>query len=81
VVWTPELIGRGLALYAGYVREPADRFRESVRVELEEWAEELGRKVRRLEGEADAVARMLDEGHARKQAAKLLPGDGGTSGS
>jgi hypothetical protein len=76
VAWTPAVIDRGLALYAGYAREPIDRFRESVRVELEEWAEELDRKVRRLEGEADAVARVLDEGHARKQAAKLLPGDG-----
>jgi hypothetical protein len=76
VTWVPGLIDRGLALYAGYAREPADWFRESVRVELEEWAEELDRKVRRLEGEAEAVARVLDEGPARRQAVKLLPGDG-----
>jgi uncharacterized membrane protein YccC len=38
--------------------------------------EELERKVRRLEREADAVARLLDGKADRKQAAKLLPGDG-----
>jgi hypothetical protein len=76
VAWTAELIGRGLALYAGYARQSPDRFRGTVLVELEEWAEELTRKVRRLEGEAAAVARLLDDGKARQKTAKLLPGDG-----
>ena len=39
-------------------------------------AEELARKVRRLEREADALARLLDGRSARRQAGKLLPGDG-----
>lgn len=43
---------------------------------MEEWAEELTRKVGRLEGQSNAVAALLDEGSARKQAGKLLPGDG-----
>jgi hypothetical protein len=76
VTWTPELIGRGLALYAGYARESPERFREAVVMELEGWAEELTRTVRRLEGEAAAVARLLDGGKARQKSAKLLPGDG-----
>lgn len=76
VAWTPDLIGRGLAVYAKYARESPDRFRETVLVELEGWAEELARKVRRLEGEAAAVARLLDGGKARQKAARLLPGDG-----
>jgi hypothetical protein len=63
-------------LYAGYAQEPPERFKEAVLIELEEWAEELARKVRRLEGEAVAVARLLDGGKARQKAAKLLPGDG-----
>jgi len=74
--WTAELIDRGLTLYAGYTREPADRFTAAVRAELEGWAEELTRKIRRLEREAAAVARHIDGGTDRKQAAKLLPGDG-----
>ncbi len=45
-------------------------------IELEGWAEELARRVRRLEGEAAAVARLLDGGKARQRSAKLLPGDG-----
>jgi hypothetical protein len=76
VTWTLDLIGRGLALYAGFARESPERFREAVVGELEEWAEELVRKVRRLEGEAAAVARLLDGGKARQKAARLLPGDG-----
>jgi hypothetical protein len=76
VAWTPELIDRGLALYAGYVGESPERFREGVRFDLEECAEELDRKVRRLEREAAAVARLLDRGAERKQAARLLPGEG-----
>jgi hypothetical protein len=74
--WTPDLIDGGLALYAGYARESPERFREGVLVGLEEWAEELARKVRRLEGEAAAVTRLLDGKAARKRAARLLPGDG-----
>jgi hypothetical protein len=76
VEWTADVIDRGLAVYAGYARESRERFRLTVLTELEAWAEELERKVRRLEGEAAAVARLLDGGKARQKAAKLLPGDG-----
>lgn len=76
VSWTPELIERGLAVYAAYTKESPQRFREAVRFEVEDWAEELERKLRRLGAEADAVAQLLDSGTARKRAAKLLPGDG-----
>jgi hypothetical protein len=76
VGWTAAVIGRGLALYAGYARESPERFRQTVLIELEAWAEELERKVRRLEGEAAAVARLLDGGKGRQKAARLLPGDG-----
>lgn len=74
--WTAELIRRGLLVYAGYAQEPIDPFTEAVRSDLDSWAEELMRKVRRLEREAGAVVRFLDGRVARKQTAKLLPGDG-----
>jgi hypothetical protein len=76
VAWTPALIGRGLAVYAGYAQEPPERFRDTVLADVEEWAEELTRRVRQLEGEVVAVTRLLEGRTARKQAAKLLPGDG-----
>jgi hypothetical protein len=76
VTWTADLIRRGLLLYAGHTQEPAERFIEEVRSDLETWAEELARTVRRLERETIAVARLLDGRVARKQVAKLLPGDG-----
>lgn len=76
VIWTEEVIGRGLAVYAGFARESPERFRQTVLTELEEWAEELDRKVRRLEGEAAAVAWLLDGGAARRPAVRLLPADG-----
>jgi hypothetical protein len=76
VAWTTELIRRALDLYAGYAGDSPERFLDSVRAAVEVWAEELARKVRRLEGQAAAVTALLDEGSARKQAAKLLPGDG-----
>lgn len=47
-----------------------------MRSDLESWAEELDRKVRRLEREEAAVVRLLEGKVARRQAAKLLPGDG-----
>jgi hypothetical protein len=47
-----------------------------MRAEREEWAEELSRKILRLEGEAAAVARLLDSGKTRRESVKLLPGDG-----
>ena len=75
VVWTPERIQRGLALYAGYAGEAPERFREAVGRELEQWAEELARRVRRLEREAAAVARLLDDRTARRRAV-ALPADG-----
>lgn len=74
--WSPEMIRRGLELYAGYTREAPERFLESVRAELEEWAERLARKVGRLEAQSSALARLLDEGSTRRQATRLLPGDG-----
>ncbi|HVL12261.1 MAG TPA: hypothetical protein VM529_06835 [Gemmata sp.] len=74
--WTAELVCRGLASYASFTREPAERLIASVRADLKDWAEELGRKVRRLESESRAVARLLDTRVARKQGARLLSGDG-----
>ncbi len=76
VAWTPDLIRRGLAVYAHFTEEPVEQFVGAVRADLEEWADELARTVRRLEREAAAVARLLDDRVAREQAAKLLPGDG-----
>ncbi len=73
VTWTAELLHRGLTFYTTCAREDPERFREAVGAELEQWAEELTRQVRRLESESVAVARLLDDGPARKQAAKLLP--------
>ncbi len=76
VVWTPERIQRGLAVYAKYAGETPERFREGVGRELEQWTEELTRQVRRLERETAAVVRLLDGRTAQKQVAKLLPTDG-----
>lgn len=73
VTWTPELIERGLAVYAAYTKESPERFREAIRFEVEDWAEELERQVRQLGAEARAIAQLLDDGTARKQATKLLP--------
>ena len=55
VTWTADLIRHGLFVYAGYTREPAEQFVEGVRADLEAWAEELARSVRRLEREVGAV--------------------------
>jgi hypothetical protein len=76
VTWTPDMVRRGLAIYAGFTEEPPERFVESVRADLEDWAEELERKVLRLEAEAGAVVRLLDGGTARRTVERLLPGDG-----
>ncbi len=76
VVWTVALIHSGLNLYAKCAHESPEQLWESVRVGLEEWAEDCGRKVRRLEREAAALTRLLEDGTARKQNAKLLPTDG-----
>ncbi len=76
VVSAADLIRRGLTFYAGFTKEPAARFVEAVRADLAEWAEELARKVWRLERESKAVTRLLDNRTARKQATKLLPSDG-----
>jgi hypothetical protein len=76
VTWTPDLIRRGVAVYAKFAQEPPDRFLEAVQIDLEAWVEELTRTVRRLETEVNAVVRLLDNKIARKQAAKLLPTDG-----
>lgn len=76
VAWTAGLIRRGLALYATCARKAPEQLQEAVGVELEQWGEELARQVRRLERESAAVARLLDGGTARKQAAKQLPAEG-----
>jgi hypothetical protein len=76
MTWTADLIRGGLAVYAGFTEELPERFVGAVRAELEDWAEELGRKVRRLEGEEAAVVRLLDGGTARRTVERLLPGDG-----
>ena len=76
VAWTPDLIRRGLLVYAGYAQESAEQFTALVRADLEERAEERERSVRRLEREEAAVVRRLDSEIARKQTAKLLPADG-----
>ncbi len=75
-VWTVELIHRGLKLYATYADETPGQVREAVRVDLEEWVEDRARKVRRLEREATAVTRLLEDGTACNQKAKLLHLDG-----
>jgi len=76
VPWTIDLIERGLALYATFVRESPEQFRRDVGVEVEEWAEELSRTVRRLEGEAAALARLLSDEKASQRAEGLLPAGG-----
>ncbi|MBY0459237.1 MAG: hypothetical protein K2V38_18050, partial [Gemmataceae bacterium] len=76
VTWTPALIRCGLEFYARFTGETVERFVEAVRADVEGWAEELTRKVRLLEREAHAVARLLDGRTERRRAAKLLPGDG-----
>ncbi len=76
VDWTPGLIGRGIALYAGYTEEAPEKFRAGVAIELEEWVEEVRRTVRRLEGQAVAVAQLLAGGKARQKVEVLLPGAG-----
>ncbi len=76
VAWTSDLIQRGLTVYARFTGEVIERFTEGVRVDVEQRAEELTRKVWRLEREAAAVVRLLDGRTARKQAAQMLPGDG-----
>ncbi|QJW92544.1 hypothetical protein [Frigoriglobus tundricola] len=76
VKWSVDLIRRGVLLYAGFTEEPAETFLESVRNDLDAWADERARTVRRLEGEAVAVVRLLDGAGARTHAAKLLLGDG-----
>ncbi|MBM3979722.1 MAG: hypothetical protein FJ304_05470 [Planctomycetes bacterium] len=77
VAWTPEMIGRGLSVYAGFAREPVEGFIEGVRTAIVERAEELGRAVRRLERDEAALVRLLDEGAARARAVHLLPPNGG----
>jgi hypothetical protein len=76
VVWTAELIDRGLVFYATCAKEAPARFRDAVGAELEDWAEELTRQAARLEREAEAVVLLLDAGPARKRSAVLLPPDG-----
>jgi hypothetical protein len=77
VTWTPELLDRGLAVYASFAEESLERFGEAVRVELEEWFEELTRTVRRLERDEAAVVWLLDDGKMRKQPAQVPHSSGG----
>ena len=71
--WTADLVRRGLEVYAGFTEESIERFIAAVRADVEDWAADLVRKVKQLELEVDAVARLLDNKIARKQAAKILP--------
>ncbi len=77
VDWTPDLIRRGLTVYAGFAREPVDEFIEGVRIDIVERAEELARAVRRLERDEAALVRLLEDGATRARAAHLLPANGG----
>jgi hypothetical protein len=76
ITWTPELVRRALSVYAGFAQEPVEQFIGGVQTDLVECAEEIMRKVKCLECEEAAVARLLDGGLARKQSSKLLPADG-----
>lgn len=76
VTWTPELIERGLAIYAAFSGESPEDFHRAVEVEIGELTEDLARTVRRLEGEDAAITRLLDDGRARKRAEELLPSGG-----
>ncbi len=76
VVWTPDLIRRGLTYYAGFTREPVDEFIEGVRTDIAERAEELARTVRRLERDEVALVRLLEDGATRARSAHLLPANG-----
>src|SRR5262249_51881438 len=67
---------RGHRMRPGDALEPPERFREAVATELEEWTEEVARKVLRLEAGAAAVVWLLDGGNARQKSARLLPSDG-----
>ena len=74
--WTAELVCCGIAVYAEFAQEPAERFLDAVRVDLDERAEEGARTVRRLGRQETAIKGLLDGGTDRKRAAKLLPTDG-----
>lgn len=76
VVWTPDLIRRGLGVYAGFTEESVAEFVEGVRTDIAERAEELARAVRRLERDEAALVRLLEAGAAWARAAHLLPADG-----
>jgi hypothetical protein len=49
VEWTPDLVGRGLDVFAAFTGDSLKRFRDGVGVEIDENVEELTRKVQRLE--------------------------------
>lgn len=74
--WTADRVRRGLALYAATAGESPARTLAAVRDALEDRAEDLDRAVRRLEGEAAAVARILETGPEREKTGPLLPGGG-----
>jgi hypothetical protein len=76
VTWTPDLICRGLAVYAGYAQEDEARFRRAVGADLDEWAEDLNRKVVRLEREVAALVWLLDGSAEQNRVARVLPADG-----
>ncbi|MBP3956748.1 hypothetical protein J8F10_15860 [Gemmata sp. G18] len=74
--WTPEVIQRGLTFYCRFTGEPVEPFAERMRADMESRAEELARRVRRLDREATAVARLLDGRTDRNRSACMLPTDG-----
>jgi hypothetical protein len=77
VTWTPELLDRGLAIYATFAEESLEWVSAAVRVELEERFEELTRKVHRLERDEAAVVWLLDDGKIRKHPPQLSHSSGG----
>jgi hypothetical protein len=76
VTWTLELIRCGLSIYARFAQTPTEPFIEAVQIDVQERVEENTRMISRLEREEGAIVRLLDNRTARRQAAKLLPGDG-----
>lgn len=76
VIWTADLIRRGVAIYASYTEESAEEFLESVGQELEDWAEQLTRTVRRLEADAAGVIWHLDSQASWSRVARMFTTDG-----
>jgi hypothetical protein len=73
VAWTPELVLRGLAYYAGAAgAAPAD-FRAHVQTSVDDRVGALEREVGQLEADAAAIVRRVEGRRARAADAALLP--------